>query len=52
MTEMQPTYLLRLRPREDRKDPDGIRRLRLLLKWCQRVLRFRCLTVEREKDET
>lgn len=39
-------FLIRLRPLVDPTDPDGVRRLRAVLKHALRVCRLRCVAVE------
>lgn len=51
MTANRPTYLLTLRPEWDGTDPDGIRRLRALLKAALRSYRLRCLDCRPIGDE-
>lgn len=41
----RPIYQLTLKPLADPTDPDGIRRLRALLKIAHRRLRIRCIEV-------
>lgn len=45
MTVDRPTYILRLRPEPDSTDPDGIRRLRALLKAALRSYGMKCIEV-------
>jgi hypothetical protein len=40
-----PTYQLELRPLPDKSDPQGIRRLRILLKRLLRSHRMRCVAI-------
>lgn len=51
MTVDRPTYCLTLRPEPDSSDPDGVRRLRALLKAALRSYRLRCLDCRPIGDE-
>jgi hypothetical protein len=45
---MQPTYIITVRPEQQPDDPDGIRRLRELLKRLLRSFGMRCLSIKPE----